>query len=159
MQNKEKESVIDLVKDIKYAMLVTNDQKMASCPMATAQNDSKDALFFISLFDSDKVNSMLNNPDVLVNYSDVDSHTYLSINGKAKLIFEKEEIKKHWSFMDNAFFKDGIETPDICLIKVEMEHAQVWKNDQNFLERAINLGKGILPGKTAKVGSEESVNY
>ena len=51
---------------------------------------------------------------------------YLSVTGNAELIYDKAEMKKHWSKDIEIWFKDGIDTPGIVLIKVHADRLKYW---------------------------------
>jgi general stress protein 26 len=156
MNNKEK--IINIIKDVKIANLITYDEKLTSRPMYTSQKDFDTKLFFFTLFDSDKVQDVIKSPDVLVNYTDNEGYNYVSINGDAKLSFNKDTMKKHWSLGKKAFFEQGLDTPGLCLIEVEISHMECWNSNKNTLTKAYEFSKGLMKGKTAELGEHFTEN-
>ena len=59
--------------------------------------------------------------------------------------------------MVKAWFPDGIDDPTISLIKVQMEKAAYWTNENNKLTQLFELGKAWATGKQADIGEHESI--
>ena len=78
------------IKDIKVAMLVsvTAEGGYHSRPMMTAQKEFSGTLFFFARSTSPKVDEILEEPRVLLNYTEPDDSTFIAVYGKDNTTFE-----------------------------------------------------------------------
>jgi general stress protein 26 len=51
---------------------------------------------------------------------------FLTLEGRASLIKDKQEFARRWTKDLEAWFKDGIDTPGLTLIKVEADRIHYW---------------------------------
>lgn len=54
------------------------------------------------------------------------SSVYISALGKAKLVTNKEIMKRHWNKDLDVWFKKGIDTPGLTLIHVKAQTIRYW---------------------------------
>ncbi len=156
--NENKEKIINIIKDVKVASLITYDNKLTSRPMYTSQKEFDDKLFFFTIFETEKVQDVIKTPEVLINYADNKGFNYVSVNGTAHLNFNKETMKKHWNFAKSAFFEQGLDTPGLCLIEVEISRMECWTSDKNILTKAYEFSKGLMKGQSADLGKHFTEN-
>ena len=73
---------------------------------------------------------------------------FLTIEGRASLIRDRGKFAEHWTKDLDAWFKDGIDTRGLTLIKVEVQRLRYWDGGE---EGELNLA-----GKSAanKQGAE-----
>ncbi|KAA9384057.1 pyridoxamine 5'-phosphate oxidase family protein [Neorhizobium galegae] len=56
---------------------------------------------------------------------------FISIEGKAELIRDKALFEQHWTKDLDRWFPEGIETPEIVLIKVHAGRIEYWDGEYN----------------------------
>ncbi|MBD65396.1 MAG: hypothetical protein CME62_09320 [Halobacteriovoraceae bacterium] len=159
MDNKENVSkLFKIIDKTKYGMLITYNDKIKARPMTIANKEGEHQyLYFFSQFNTQKTEDILHNPDVLVTFTNNDEHMYAAINGRARLTNDKDIMKDHFSKMHKAFFEEGLDTPGIHLIEVEIRHAECWYSDQNTFMEFFEILASIPTGKTADLGEQFSV--
>ncbi len=55
---------------------------------------------------------------------------YLSIEGRASLVRDRAEMKKRWHKHLNMWFKQGLDTPGLVMIRVKAEKITYWHGYQ-----------------------------
>lgn len=118
-----------IVKDVKFAMLtVTTDQgHLKSHPMTTQQTEFDGDLWFIGGRDTEQVQCMAARPQVNVSYSDPGKNNYVSVSGPAQLVENRAKLEELWSDFYKTYFPQGIDDPNIQLIKIEAQGAEYWE--------------------------------
>ena len=151
--------LLNLIEDHNVSMLTTkqNDGLLKSRPMGISEINEDGSMWFFSNENSCKSNEIEAHPQVNINISDSKKQVYVSISGKASIHKDKEKMKELMNPMVKAWFPDGIDDPTISLIKVQMEKAAYWTNDNNKLTQLFELGKAWATGKQADIGEHESV--
>ncbi|PZP57511.1 MAG: hypothetical protein DI586_00300 [Micavibrio aeruginosavorus] len=154
--------VFDLIKDIKFAMMVTQDRegRMYSRPMAAQQKDSTDSrneLWYFTSKDSPKVAEIKADSSMLVSYSDPASNNYVSLSGTAQITDDRNKIDELWSDALSVWFPQGKSDPNICLIKFKPETAEYWDAPSSKFVHAYGYVKAKLTGEPPEAGENKTV--
>ncbi|WP_232429377.1 pyridoxamine 5'-phosphate oxidase family protein [Noviherbaspirillum autotrophicum] len=152
--NEGMEKVAELVEEIKFAMMTTreSDETLHSRPMTTLQLDSDGYLWFFTGLDSYKVDDVNEQASVNLAYARPDKQDYLSIAGSAELVRDRKKMEELWTPWLQPWFRDGLDDPNLALLKVRIEQAYYWDAPGSAVKRLYGLAKGILTGKTDALG-------
>lgn len=125
--------ISEIMRDIDYCMLTTQtgENRLESRPMSNNRKVDYDGdSYFFSYDDSEAVREIAANPQVNLGYARnpglIRQPTYISVAGTAELVYDREEIAKHWAKDAEAWFEDGIDTPGLVMIHVHAEHLKYW---------------------------------
>jgi len=137
------------VENIRTAMLTTfTASKGFHCrPMGTAEIDQNADIWFFTNEYSAKAKEISIDNKVHVSYADSGTNTYLSIKGHARLINDKEKMKKLWTPFIQAFFPEGLDDPKLTLLKVETSDLEYWDASSSKIIVLFNMLKANLLGK------------
>ncbi|SDK33400.1 General stress protein 26 [Catalinimonas alkaloidigena] len=154
------EKLKEKIEEIKVAMMVTVEPNGAlrSRPMATRLLDAEGNLWFFTNEFSGKVNEIMNDHDVNLSYSHPDKQKYVSISGKANLIVDKEKMKQLWNPILKAWFPDGLEDPNLALLKVRIIHGEYWDDTASKVSQFVKIAKSIVTGGTYDSGDHGKVS-
>ncbi|HEY8976419.1 MAG TPA: pyridoxamine 5'-phosphate oxidase family protein [Burkholderiaceae bacterium] len=155
------EKLSELIKDIKFAMFTThrpNGGHLHSRPMTTLNKHvDDDSLWFFMSRSGDPVAEFEGDDQVNVSYADPGADTYVSVSGIAEVV--EDPIKKQalWNKAAQAWFKGGVDDPDLALVRVRIEHADWWDVKENKLVQLYRQAEAALSGKTPKMGEHGRV--
>ncbi len=150
-----------LIKGIDFGMLTTLDAdgRLYSRPMSHNGNVEFDGdVWFFTYGDTPKVHEIENRPQVNVSFSSPKDQTYVSLAGRAELSRDKAKIKELWDPSLKAWFPDGLDTPDIALLKVSVEKAEYWDTPSSPIAHTIGLVKSLTTGQGGNVGDNKKVD-
>jgi general stress protein 26 len=142
----------NLIKDIKFTMLSTvcEDGTIHSRPMATQKLDVKKfdgTLWFFSRKNSIKNHEIENDQHVNLAYASPDSQKYASVCGRALITSDKAKIKELWNPTLKAWFPEGVDDPEISLIGVQVESAELWDSPPSKVVQLAGFMKASITGK------------
>ena len=145
------QSLRDLIEGIRFAMFTTRsrDGSIHSRPMTT-QNADADAgkyLWFFMSRSSNTVDELSAEPKVNISYADPGKDAYVSVSGNARLVDDRKIKQRLWSKMNEAWFPNGIEDPDVALICVEIDESEYWNVKESKLVQIAKMTKAVLNGK------------
>lgn len=146
------EKFAEMIKDIKFAMLTTSgsDGSLFSRPMGTLELKPKEfngTLWFFSRKDSLKNNSIRNDQHVNLAYANPDKHQYVSVVGRAFISEDKAKIKELWNPMMKAWFPEGLDDPELSLIGINVESAELWDSPPGKVVQMLGFVKSAVTGK------------
>lgn len=142
---------------MRFAMLTTlsQDGRLHSRPMTTQELSEDGKLWFFTSLDSEKVIEAQNKPWVNLAYTNEGSSLYVSVSGQAQLVKDREKIKELWNPMVAAYFPNGVDDPQLALLSVDVDQAEVWDSPSAAPVRLFNMLKAIVTGKVDDQGQHE----
>lgn len=132
----------DKMAKIDFAMLSTHTEggAVASRPMSNNGEVEYDGdSFFFTYEGSRTVSDIKGDDQVGLNFTGAAGllgapPLFIAIAGRGELIKDKAQFEKHWTKDLNIWFKDGIDTPGVVLIKVKAQRIHYWNgSDANEL--------------------------
>lgn len=118
--------LVELLRDSDLCMLttMTKDGRHLSRPMSLQEAEFDGDLWFFAFEDSDLVAQLRDNPQVNVAISDRDK--WISVSGRAEVGFDRARAQRLWHKRLEAWFKEGLETPGLTMIKIVADTAHYW---------------------------------
>ena len=150
----------EIVKAVDICMLTTVDERgeLHSRPMSNNQEVEFDGdLWFFTYGSSHKADEVGRVPGVNASFADVDAQQYASLTGRAEIVRDRAKIEELWKPHLRAWFPDGVDTPDIALLKVSVERAEYWDGSQSIVAHAVSLFTSLVKGEPAQPGENEKL--
>ncbi|WP_439602023.1 pyridoxamine 5'-phosphate oxidase family protein [Devosia sp.] len=94
-------------------------------------------------------------PTVTLAFADHGSHDYVTITGQAVVSNDRARIKELWTPFAKAWW-DGADDPEIRLLTVTPENAEIWEGPNQLIATAIMLTAAVTGAKPA-VGDHGAV--
>jgi general stress protein 26 len=159
--NNDLSKLRQMVKDIDFCMLTTLDEKgnPHSRPMSTNKEIEFDGdLWFFTYGNSHKVHEIDRLAKVNVSFADPDKQRWISMTGTADIVRDKRKMQQLWKPHLKAWFPNGLDEPDIALLKVNVESAEYWNNPSSTISQAISFASSIITGQPANVGENKQID-
>ena len=150
----------ELIKDSKFAMLTTihEDGSLRSRPMATQQVEFNGDLWFFTGLGTSKVHELREHQQVNVAYSNPDDNSYVSVSGTASIMRDRDKMRELWNPAYKAWFPKGLDDPDICLLKVEVQGAEYWDAANSKLVQLAGFVKAVVTGTRYDAGENRELD-
>lgn len=156
-----RERLWQLIKDMKFAMFTTRHENghLHSRPMTTQNKaiDDDDSLWFFMSRHNETVQDLHHSDEVNVSYADPGKDSYVSVSGKAEVVEDAPMRHRLWSKMNDAWFKNGPDDPEVALVRVRITHADYWDVDTNKLVQLIKMAKAAVSGDRPDMGRHGQV--
>lgn len=149
----------ELMKDIDFAMLTTieDDGSLRSRPMSTQQVEFDGDLWFFVGASSPKSQEIQRDSRVNVSYAQPDKQRYVSVSGRGELVRDKQKMQEFWNPVYKIWFKDGLDDPDLALLKVHVEQAEYWDSPSSKFVRMVGFAKALVTGDDSSLGDNEKI--
>jgi general stress protein 26 len=151
----------EMVKAVDICMLTTVDEQggLHSRPMSNNREIEFDGdLWFFTYGSSHKVDEVGRAPQVNASFADTDAQQYASLTGRAEVVRDRAKIEELWKRHLRAWFPEGVDTPDIVLLKVTVERAEYWDSSQSVVAHAVSLVSSLIKGEPAHPGENEKID-
>jgi general stress protein 26 len=142
-----------MIKDMRVAMLATWDgEHLRSRPMHAHIDEAAGELCFFTRLDSGKTREARHYDEVNVAFADNAGQTWVSISGRARIDMDGEVIRRFWTPMAAAWFPEGLDDPELALLRIEPEIAEYWDMTASTMRYLWEVSKANLTGETPAIG-------
>lgn len=154
---KEVRKLRKLIKSRRIAMFTTvaSDGRLRSRPMANLKGGFDGDLWFVTRSTAPKAEEIKDNQHVNVAYADPEAERYVSISGLASLVREPAKVQELWRRRLRTWFPDGKKDPDLVLIRVRIDRAEVWDSKTSTMVHLEGLG-AVLAKRRASRADDRS---
>jgi len=148
-----------LIDDLDIAMLTTriSDGRLLSRPLRVLEFDDEGALWFITDRNSHKAEEIRLQPQVNASLASAGRNTYISIAGRAAVVFDKARLSQLWSPAMAVFYPRGVDDPELCLLRVQAESAEYWDGPGGLLGQALYLAMTAATRDPGVLSDNESM--
>lgn len=138
----------ELIKDESICHFVSNLGKrpLSTRPMSALKVDDNGNIWFFSAKSSEKNADILLSDEVQLFYSNPSAAEFLSIYGKAFIVTDREKAKELWTPLAKAWFKDGVDDPELTMIKVSPVEAYYWDTKNNKAIAMLKILAAVVTG-------------
>ncbi len=154
------EKLKDVIDGLDTAMLTTvNAQgRLVSRPLRMQEMDEDGAMWFVTDRDSHKTDEIAVHPQVNLSFASPRDNTYVSISGKATVLFDKARLNALWSPAMMVFYPDGLDDPSLCLLRVDLESAEYWDSPGGLVGNALYLTMAAATGDAGVLSENRSMD-
>jgi general stress protein 26 len=148
------EKLSAMAKDIQFCMFCTigYDGSVSSRPMTTNEVDEEGNIWFYTNKLSEVSIESDQKKDVCLAYACPTQNDYLSVTGIASVVLDKAKIKELWKSAYKIWFPEGIDDPELALIKVTPVKAEYWDSSANKMVVLFSMVKAAITGTRYEEG-------
>ncbi|MBX9604510.1 MAG: pyridoxamine 5'-phosphate oxidase family protein [Bryobacteraceae bacterium] len=149
----------ELIRGAQYCMFGTVDSEgnLRSRPMAVQQTEYDGDLWFFTGKSTGKIIEIRNQDRVNLSFSNADDQEYVSISGTAELVDDRDKAKELWNPFYRAWFPQGVDDPDLTLIRVRVDRAEYWDSPSSAVVHLFGVVKAMVTGKPANPGDHQKI--
>jgi general stress protein 26 len=152
----------ELIEETKVGMLTTMDMDgtLRSRPLQTVGVEDGGTLWFFTGQSSPKVaEAEADAGRVNVSYANPGKHDYVSVSGKAMVVRDREKMREMYTKWVQVFFPEGLDDPDLALLRVDIEKAEYWDAPGSAVGRLYALTKGLATGDKDAIGENAKLSF
>lgn len=146
-----------LVETMRFCMMTTAtaEGRLVSRPMTALEMDAEGYLWFFASTDADQTVALDSDDSVNLAFADPNHSKYLSISGSAEVAKDRAKIEALWNSRAAAWFPEGKDDPELCLIKVRPIGVEYWEGPAKAVE-LFGVAKAILTRSRYDNGGEHA---
>lgn len=158
-RHRDIEKLKDVIDGLDTAMLTTVSAqgRLVSRPLRMQEMDEDGAMWFVTDCHSHKIDEIKASPQVNLCFCAPSDNTFVSVSGKATVLFDKARLQELWSPAMTIFYPDGIDEPKLCLLRVELEGAEYWDSPGGVVGNALYLAMAAVTGEAGALSENESM--
>ncbi|MEF2279883.1 pyridoxamine 5'-phosphate oxidase family protein [Deinococcus sp. YIM 134068] len=153
------------IEGVRFATFTTISQggTLHGRPMATQEAEFDGDLWFFTYADSHKVADVEANPQVNLGYNNPDKNLWVNVTGTAERVDDRAKMQELWKPPLKAFFPDGVDDPNLTLLKVTPHQAEYWDGPASGIGKVVAFARTLAsggktpPGKDVKLDLEGNV--
>jgi len=159
-QNLANKDAIDKLKELAttadICMFTTslNELPLSSRPMSTGGVDEEGNIWFLSRKSSTKNKQIAADERVQLFYASKGNSEYMSVFGIASVSYDRQKAEEIWSTIAKAWFTEGLDDPELSVIKVVPQDVYYWDTKHNKLVALLKIAAAVVTGHTMDDGVE-----
>lgn len=146
--------VAELIKDFRFAMFTTRnaEDRLVAHPLTVQEAEFDGDLWFLVSRSATFVTDLRADDRVGVSLSSNDS--WVSLSGRAQLVEDRAKIEELWSPTVEAWFPNGVDDPEVGLLKFTAETAEYWDTPGGKLASLFSFVKSKVTGEQYDADNE-----
>ncbi|MDR6636802.1 pyridoxamine 5'-phosphate oxidase family protein [Paenarthrobacter nitroguajacolicus] len=150
--------VTDIINGARIGMVTTVNEQGALVSRPLAVQDVKDDgdMWFFTGLGTSQVAHVRNDPRVNVSFGK--NTEWVSVAGNAEVVTDRQIIRDMWNQTVEAWFPDGPETPEVCLLRVDSESAEYWTSPGGTAATVLQWVKSKVTHSRMSVGESGTVD-
>lgn len=97
------------------------------------------------------------NHAVQITYS-AGKEKFVSASATAFEVFDRARMQELWTPLMNAWFPQGIDTPELVLLRLELQDVEYWDAPSSPVTKVAGFFKAMVSDQPYKLGHHEKVN-
>jgi general stress protein 26 len=145
-----------LVEEVRTCMFITNttSEHEHTRPMATIEVEDDGTLWFFTDIRSIKVEEVNRDKTVHLTYAHPGKESYLDVWSRGTVITDKQQLKDKWSPIVKAWFPDGVDDPNLALLKLQPTECYYWDSETGKMIQFFKMAASIVSGQRLADGAE-----
>ncbi len=157
----ELRSLAERIEGSRTAMLTLCDAQgqLSSQPMTVLEMDGQGCLWILVSNSGQTARMAAEGSGVdTVNlaFSDESSATFTSITARATLSNDRHRKEALWTVMARPWFPQGVDDPDLALLRLEPIKAEIWDGPDSSVLRMVAMAASVAAGKPMGLGDHET---
>lgn len=149
--------VWDIIEAVGVGMLTTQFRGgLRARPLEPRLDRAAGVIWFLTDVRSAKDAEIAASPDIGLVVIDANDRAYLSITGRAQVVREVATARRFWKETD-AMWWTGPDDPNLCLLKIEPDTAELWDGPASAATAAFEFMKARLTGGEPDLGENRKV--
>ena len=139
-------------------MVVTRDGgRMRARPMAPRLRGEDRKLYFLTKRMTHKVEEIALDDDVACTFS---KHgQYMSLSGRAEVVGDRSLVTDLWDASAEAWLPEGRDSPDVVVLVVEPDSAEIWDVKASRITQAWEFAKAYVGGNDRpQIGEQRKID-
>jgi general stress protein 26 len=149
--------VTGIINDSRIGMVTTINEEgaLVSRPLAVQEvKDDGDMWFFTGLSTSQVAHVRR---DSRVNVAFGKNTEWVSVAGTAQVVTDRAKIHELWNQTVEAWFPDGPDTPEVCLLHIHSDSAEYWTSPGGTAATVLQWVKSKVTHSRMSVGESGTV--
>ena len=126
-------------------------------PMSVQDVDAVGNIWFLSARTSSQNRQIARHPQVQLLFANPGASEFLSLEGRAFVTTSQPLKEKYWNPLAKAWFKQGVDDPELTVIRVQTERGHYWDTEYGKTVTLLSLAVTALTGTPVVGGAHGEV--
>jgi general stress protein 26 len=152
------ERIWNIIDSIGVCMLTTQGGgRVRARPVEPRPDRQSGLIFVVTDARSAKQAEIEAKPDVGLVFIDAEAKAYLSITARACVTRDISKIEQVWRLTDAAWWPGGPADPNVCLLRIEPQTAELWDGPASTAVTVFEFAKAFVTGAQPALGENRKL--
>jgi general stress protein 26 len=158
VKQNELSRVWDIIEKAEVGMLTTRfDGGLRARPLEPRPDRDEGVIYFVTDVRGAKDDEIEAAPEVVFIIIDHEDRAYLSISARAEVMQDDAKAATIWKKTDDIWWPDGSSDPNVRVLRLVPERAELWDGPSNSAAAAYEFAKARLTGAKPNLGENRKV--
>jgi general stress protein 26 len=150
--------VWDIIEQSGVGMLTTRfGGGLRARPLEPRSNREEGVICFVVDVRGGKDDEIERAPEVCLVLIDHKDKAYLSVSGRAAVMQDEAKARAIWKKTDNVWWPDGPGDPNVRVLRLVPERAELWDGPSNSAVAAFEFAKARVTGEKPNLGENRKM--
>lgn len=156
---KDLKTIAEAIEEAQICMVTTVDHNGGLCsrPMNVQELDEEGNLWFFTLSNSNLMEEIRRIPVVNVTFT-CGKNKFLSATAIGYEAYDKEKMEELWESSLNKWFKEGLDTEELTLLKLDLQEVEYWGPSHSSVDKVMDFVKSITGNESERPLTYEKVD-
>ena len=148
----ELKKIGEIIERAEVAMISTVDRlgHATSRPMQVQEVTTNGTLWFFATGDGALAHQVNEDSYLHLTFSDPGRNAHLSARGHASQVMDRSKMEELWHPSLKTWFEDGLDTPDICLLRIDLLEVEYWESPSSPVTKFAGFVKSMFGDNSIK---------
>src|SRR5690606_36607715 len=149
----------DAIDDTRIGMLGLHEPGQHMQPMTAFCEPETNSIWFFTRRTTDLARDAAGGREAMFCLISKDRKLYACVGGRLQPSHDPERIERHWNPVVASWFSDGKDDPELTLLRLDADDAQIWLNEAGPIRFAWEVARGNLTDHQPDMGERAHVNF
>ncbi len=149
----------DAIDDTRIGMLGLHEPGQHMQPMTAFCEPETNSIWFFTRRTTDLARDAAGGRQAMFCLISKDRKLYACVGGRLQPSHDPERIERHWNPVVASWFSDGKDDPELTLLRLDADDAQIWLNEAGPIRFAWEVARGNLTDHQPDMGERAHVNF
>ena len=158
-RTKGEERLWNAIDDTRVGMLGLDEPGQHMQPMTAFAEPDTNSIWFFTRRTTDLARDVGGGKSAMFCLISKDREVYACVEGRLQASHDPERIEKHWNPVVASWFKDGKDDPELTLLRLDADNAQIWVNQAGPIRFAWEVARGNLTDHRPDMGDRANISF
>ncbi|WP_108484525.1 pyridoxamine 5'-phosphate oxidase family protein [Oceaniglobus ichthyenteri] len=159
-QAEARDTLFEMMDDVRAGMLGVSESGQHMQPMTHFFDRDTATLWFITSKQTDLVRAVGMGATAHFTVTGEDHKAWTCMSGPISQSADRAKLDELWSVVSAAWFDEGREDPDVCLLQMPLREAALWTATGNPLMFGMEIAKAnMTEDKKPDIGDHVIINF
>lgn len=127
-------------------------------PISAFAEEENGQVWFYTRKETDLAKAVIDGADAMMILETKDQELQACVGGRLTQVLDRERMDKYWGPVVAAWYPDGKDDPQLTMLRLDAEDAQIWLSEAGPVKFAYEIAKANATGSMPDIGERANID-